>query len=372
MKALVWLLALWAVTLGAQEGMGIPSTGETRGQKDAVGFATTAEAMALAWKLSEAPPPPEKLGEIPSSGIVGVVCPHDDYVYAGRMYRLLVPLVKAPRVVVVGVLHPWKRLGLGERVVFDPFKAWRTPDGPVPVSSLRETLLARLPAEEVLVSREASEAEHSVEAIVYWLRHQNPNLEILPIFVPGMGFPRLAELARKTGRALREVMVERGWQPGRDVAVVVSADAVHYGPDFHHTPFGEGGVEAYVKACARDKELLLGPLAGPVGEEKLLQAFTTWVDPQDVGTYRLPWCGRFSIPFGYLMAQEAFGGVVAHPVAYATSVGWPELPAAGSGLGRTAPANLYHFVGYPGVVLTLSDSKPLRFLGPPEKQRRTP
>lgn len=367
MKVLVWFLALWAVTLGAQEGMGIPSTGEIRGQKDAVGFASTAEGMALVWKLSEAPPPPEKLGEVPSASIVGVVCPHDDYVYAGRMYRLLLPLITAPRVVVVGVLHPWKRLGLGERVVFDPFSAWRTPDGPVAISPLRQVLLAKLSPEEVAVSREASEAEHSVEAIVYWLHHQNPNLEILPILVPGMGFPRLLELARKTGRALKEAMVEHGWQAGQDVAVVISADAVHYGSDFRHTPFGEGGVEAYVRACARDEELLLGPLSGPVTEEKLWQAFTTWVDPQDVGTYRLPWCGRFSIPFGYLLADEAFGGVVAHPVAYATSVGWPELWVPGSGMGRTAPANLYHFVGYPGVVLTRGEGKPQRLIGPPER-----
>lgn len=372
MRACFLCWALWAVAVSAQEGMGIPSTGDTRGQKDAVGFASTAEAMALVWRLSEAPPPPEKLGEIPSSGIVGIVCPHDDYVYAGRMYRLLVPLVSAQRVVVVGVLHPWKRLALGERVVFDPFAAWRTPDGPVPVSPLRQALLAKLPVHDVVLSREASEAEHSVEAIVYWLRHQNPNLEIVPILVPGMGFPRLVQLAKKTGGALREVMAERGWQAGRDVAVVISADAVHYGSDFRHTPFGDGGVEAYVRACARDKELLLGPLSGPVTEEKLWQAFTTWVDPEDVGTYRLPWCGRFSIPFGYLLAQEAFGGVVAHPLAYATSVGWPELWAPGSGLGRTAPANLYHFVGYPGVVLTFGTSKPQRFIGPPEKAPGTP
>ncbi len=364
--------ALWAVAVSAQEGMGIPSSGDVRGQRDAVGFASTAEAMALVWKLAEAPPPPEKLGDVPPSGIVGIVCPHDDYVYAGRMYRLLVPPVFAPQVVVVGVLHPWKRLGLGERVVFDPFSAWRTPDGPVPVSPLRQALRARLSADDVLVFREASEAEHSVEAIVYWLRHQNPKLEILPILVPGMGFPRLVELATKTGRALREAMAERGWEVGRDVAVVISADAVHYGPDFRHTPFGEGGVDAYLKACARDKELLLGPLSGPVTKEKLWQAFTTWVDPTDVGTYRVPWCGGFSIPFGYLLLSEAFGGAVAHPVAYATSVGWPELWAPGSGLGRTAPANLYHFVGYPGVVLTRGEGKPQKLIGPPERAPKTP
>ncbi|MCK6682307.1 MAG: hypothetical protein L6R30_07805 [Thermoanaerobaculia bacterium] len=35
------------------------------------------------------------------------------------------------------------------------------------------------------------------------------------------------------------------------------------------------------------------------------------------------------------------------PVAYATSIGLPEIPARDTGLGTTAPSNLYHFVGYP-------------------------
>ncbi|MGC8917188.1 MAG: AmmeMemoRadiSam system protein B [Thermoanaerobaculum sp.] len=370
MKTVAMFVALLAGAALAQEDMGIPSRGDVRGQRDAVGFATTAAAMAKVWQLAETPPPPEKLGDAPESGIVGIVCPHDDYVYAGRMYRRLVPLVATARiVVVVGVLHPWKRLGIRDRVVVDPFRAWRTPDGPVPVSPLREEWVAKLAPEDYLMSREASEAEHSAEAIVYWLRHQNPNVEILPLLVPGMSFSRLAELASKGGQALREVMAAHGLEGGRDLAVVISADAVHYGPDFNHTPFGEGGVAAYVAACARDKELLTGPLAGPVSEGKLAAAFATWVDPQDVATYRLPWCGRFSIPFGYLLADTAFGGVVAHPVAYATSVGWPELPAKGLGLDRTAPANLYHFVGYPGVVLASGAGKPPRFLGPPERQK---
>jgi AmmeMemoRadiSam system protein B len=347
--------------------MGIPSVGDLRGQRDAVGFATTAAEMAALWELAQAPPPPEKLGDMPTSGVVGIVCPHDDYVYAGRMYRLLVPQIRARHVVVIGVLHGWQRLGIRDRLVFDPFRAWRTPDGEVPISSLQPALLARLSGEDVVISRQASESEHSAEAVVYWLRHQNPHLEIIPILVPGMSFSRLQELAQRLGQALRGLMQEQKLKAGEDLALVISADAVHYGPDFHHTPFGEGGVQAYLQACQRDKDLLLGPLAGEVTREKVWQAFSTWVDPENVGTYRLTWCGRFSIPFGYLLASSAFGPVVAKPVAYATSVGWPELAGPKWGLGRTAPANLYHFVGYPGVVLTLE--KPLRFLGPPERQR---
>jgi len=40
-------------------------------------------------------------------------------------------------------------------------------------------------------------------------------------------------------------------------------------------------------------------------------------------------------------------------VAYATSVGTPELPVREAGLAATAPANLYHFVGYPAAAFTV-------------------
>jgi hypothetical protein len=44
------------------------------------------------------------------------------------------------------------------------------------------------------------------------------------------------------------------------------------------------------------------------------------------------------------------GAPLGKPVAYATSVGAPELRLRDAGLGETAPANLYHFVGYPAAV----------------------
>ena len=33
-------------------------------------------------------------------------------------------------------------------------------------------------------------------------------------------------------------MKRNDWELGRDLAIVVSSDAVHYGPDFDHAPFG--------------------------------------------------------------------------------------------------------------------------------------
>jgi MEMO1 family protein len=91
-----------------------------------------------------------------------------------------------------------------------------------------------------------------------------------------------------------------------------------------------------------------------VTPQKVRALYETFVDPADPDTYRLSWCGRFSIPFGMLLLRrtsEALGlpPPVGTPVAYATSVGAPELRVRAVGLGETAPANLYHFVGYPAV-----------------------
>jgi AmmeMemoRadiSam system protein B len=339
--------------------MGIPSRGDVRGQRDAVGFASTPEQMAKVWELAATAPAPERLGPSPTPGVAGVLCPHDDYIYAGRMYRQVLPLVTAKTVVLIGVFHRYRVFGAHDRVVFDPYRAWWGPDGEIQVSPLRGELLARLPAEDVLQSAAMHDSEHSLEALAYWLKHIDPEVEIVPIIVPASRFSRLAELANHLGGALADAMRQHGWQLGRDVAVAISSDAVHYGLDFQHVPFGEGGIEAYEKAVARDRSLLTGPLAGPVTVEKMRELAATFVNPDDPDEYRLTWCGRFAIPFGLLTlpaTAQALGDgeVEGHAIAYATSVGAPELPVRTLGMGDTAPANLYHFVGYPAAAYTVS------------------
>ena len=234
-------------------GMGIPSVGiDLRGQQDAVGFASRPDQMAKVWELSATPPEPERLGDPPAPGVAGAICPHDDYLYAGRVYRQVLPLVTARRVVLVGVFHKYRRFGVRDRLVFDPYRAWRTPDGEVPVSGLRGEILAALPGEDWIQDAAMHDSEHSLEALVYYLRHGRPDLEIVPILVPAASFPRLRELAEHLGKALASGLRSRGWRLGRDVAVVISTDGVHYGQDFRYTPFGEGGVEAYVRAADQE------------------------------------------------------------------------------------------------------------------------
>ncbi len=343
--------------------MGIPTEGNVRGQLDTVGFASRADQMAAVWDLSSSPPAPESLGPDPAPGVLAVVAPHDDYLYAGRVYRRVLPLVAARTVVVVGVFHGYRRFGVRDRVVFDPYPAWRAPDGEVPVSPLREEILAALPAEDREQDAAMHDAEHSVEALVYWLRHRRPDLEIVPVLVPAARFDRLREIADRAGSALAAAMKRRGLALGTDVAIAISTDGVHYGADFGHVPFGDGGIEAYASATARDREILAGKLSGPLTVERLRSLYETFADPADPDRYRIPWCGRFSIPFGLLLARRVavdlgLGEPRAVPLAYSTSVGAPELPVRGLGLGETAPANLYHFVGYPSAAVVAGRREP--------------
>jgi AmmeMemoRadiSam system protein B len=403
--------------------MSIPSRGlDQRGQRDGVGFATSAEQMERIWELADLPPSPEIFSPAVGTELLGAICPHDDYLYAGRVYKRVLPAVRAKTVVLVGVFHGYRRFGARDRLVFDPYRVWRAPDGDLSISPLRDAWAAALPENAMYRDAAMHDAEHSVEALAYWLRHQRKDLELVPVLVPPMSWTRLTDLAATAGTALAGRMRERGWSLGKDVAVVISADAIHYGRDFAHTPFGEGGLVAYEKAVARDREILTHVLGGSVTTERVRALYETFVHPEEPERYRVTWCGRFSIPFGMLLLENAAralghgrggrdasssGGAAAHaktsvrsghstnaapaedptpdadtgqagngirdgnrlagerhvsgenirpavkavPVAYATSVGWPELPGRDVGLGVTAPADLDHFVGYPGVAL---------------------
>lgn len=340
-----------------RKGMGIPSHGDLRGQQDAVGFASRADQMAKVWERSALGPAPEPLGPMPAPGVAGLISPHDDYLYAGRVYRQMLPLVKARTVLLVGVFHKYRRFGAKNALVFDAYRAWHAPDGEIRVSDLREDLLARLPASDVLQDAAMQDSEHSVEAIAYWLKHINPEVEIVSILVPSASFERFRELSAHLGKALADSMKARGWVLGRDLSIVISSDGIHYGSDFKYTPHGEGGVAAYTEALDRDRALLRGPLAGPVSPEKAQAFFQAVVNPQNPDEYRMPWCGRFSVPFGLLLLEETarnlgLAAPIGHPVAFGTSISFPQIPVRDLGLGATAEANLYHFVSYPGVAYT--------------------
>lgn len=332
--------------------MGIPSRGDLRGQKDTVGYASTAEQMSEVWRLAATPPAPESLGPKPAPGVAGIICPHDDYLIAGRVYREIIPLVTAKVVVMVGVFHRYRHYGVRNAMVFDPYRAWRSPDGEIRVSELRDALLARLDPGDCVQDPAFHDSEHSLEGIAYCLKHQDPEVEILPVILPSAPFPRLQSMAERFGVELASLMKARGWTLGRDVAVVISSDGIHYGNDFNYAPYGEGGIGPFQAAMEHDRRVLRELLAGKVTPAMAQAFYETMVDPDHPDTYRKTWCGRFSIPFGLLLLEAAsrelgLAPLRGLPVAFGASVDVPELPVRRIGLGPTCPISLYHFVTFP-------------------------
>ncbi len=346
------------------DAVGIKPEHGMRGQMDTVGFVTTAAQMdsVLARCRTLATPRREKLatkyGWTDDTAFAAAVCPHDDYYYAGRLYSLLLPHIHAKTVIIFGVFHKARVFDCHDRLVFDSFKAWRGPYGPVTPSPLRDELIARLPASDIVVDNDMQEVEHSVEAIVPWLQALDRDVEIVPILVPYMGWDTLDRLASEVSAALATIMKEKGWVPGRDVAIIASADAVHYGDanwggsvyaDFGTSPDG------YAKAVERDRGLAGTELSGPVRRSALREFLYTCVDSTDVTRYKITWCGRFSVPFGLDVASRVNETLTGHPLTgtlldYGTSLGEVSLDLdAIPGLGVTAPNNLHHWVGYAAI-----------------------
>jgi AmmeMemoRadiSam system protein B len=344
--------------------MGRPSQGDRlRGQRDTVGFVVTAEqaedvvSKALALEAETLAEQDRRLGMQSGAGFLGGVCPHDDHLYAARVYVPLTARITAPRVVLVGVFHRARLWDLDNRIVFDSFEAWHGPWGPLRVDPLREELLAALPPEDAIVDNAMHEMEHSIEAIVPFLQHRNRDVSIVPILAPYMTWDKLSVLADHLSEGLAGALERHGWTLGRDVALVVSSDAVHYGEDFEHAPFGSDP-RAYIRAVARDRELAVRHLTGPLRRPELRRLLHTLVVESDVRQYRLPWCGRFSIPFGLEVLRRTAERIgdpppVGHLLRYGTSLSEPELPVSratrDAGLGYTAPSNLHHWVGYASV-----------------------
>lgn len=348
--------------------MGHRSEGDVvRGQKDTIGFVLTASqaedvvTTAAALEREVILERDAELGLSPEHGYVGGICPHDDHLYAARAYVHLTERISAPRIILVGVFHAARLWDLEDVLVFDRFQSWHGPWKPVAVDGLREKMIGRLEESSYVVDNSMHSREHSLEAVIPFLQNHNRDVTIVPILVPYASWNRLSELADELSTVLSGIMKDEGWELGQDVAIVVSSDAVHYGPDFDHAPFGIDAT-GYQQAIDRDEALARNHLEGPIDPERLSSFEYTLVDRDDVRSYKLPWCGRFSVPFGVdllgkVARKTGRGTPEGHFLRYATSISEPQLPVSqetlNAGLGTTAPSNLHHWVGYATVGFTV-------------------
>ena len=285
-------------------------------------------------------------------GWVAAICPHDDYLYAGRLYLPVFPGLRAREVVIVGVTHGRVRRALGNpegQIILDTHAQWSGLDHPVAVSELRDWLVKRMPASMCMVSDRAHEMEHSIEAMIPFLQYYRRDIRITPIMVTAMSPSRLAEVSRELAVQVVAWMRRGNLKPGRDVVFLISADGNHYGPDFDNSPYGTDR-RARARAEEFERSLIQECLGGKLSRSRL-ERLQRDLDPEQTPNAPL-WCGRYSVPFGLLtllnlMDQWSPGGVISGSL-----LGWSDtwlegvLPMRHTRLGITAPFSLEHWVSF--------------------------
>ena len=285
------------------------------------------------------------------------ICPHDDYTYAGFLYESVIPHIKAKTVIIFGVAHKAKKFNVEQKLVFDSFNEWKEPYGNIKISGLREEIIRNLPKEDYIVHDSLQQAEHSVEAIIPFLQYYNRDVQIIPILIPAMDFTMMEKYAMELAMAISKVMKENKLSWGEDIALIISNDAVHYGDeDWGGKNYATYGCDndGYGKALDHENEIISNSLLPKLDTASIHKFFNYTVQPGTWREYQWPWCGRYSIPFGLLtgmhlsqiMGEERLEGI---NLGYSTSIAHEPLPVEDLKMGKTAVANLHHWVGFTAI-----------------------
>ena len=347
----------------------LQGTAQKRGYRlkkpvDKVGFATKAWQMDSVMKRINRIQGLEKANALKSANIddktpwKAVICPHDDYTYVGWLYPAVLQNVKAKTIIFFGVAHKAKQFKVENFIVFDTFDKWTEPYGPVSVSTLRNEIIAALPKNTYIIHDSLQQAEHSVEAIIPFLQYYNRNIRIISILVPYMPFSRMDEISIPLSEVLVKVMKKHKLEWGKDVAIVISTDAVHYGDqDWGGENYALYGCtnDGFITAKYLESEIINNCLTGDIQTKKIKSFMGYTLKGDDYKSYKWTWCGRYSVPFGLLTALkmqdllaqgESLKGTL---IGYSTSISGTSLPVSDIGMGKTAIATLHHWVGYCGI-----------------------
>ncbi len=317
--------------------------------RDDVGFCWKPASMKL---LVEHLERTEKDG-FPGEGLVAAISPHDDYLYAGRVYYPLFKALRTGEVVIFGVTHGTVRKETGDRrgvIILDGYDLWPGLLKPIGVSPLREEIMKALDPRYFIVDDKAQALEHSIEALLPFLQYFNPEVRITPIMVTAMPYERMEEVSDRLAEVISSYIRSKGLELGRDIAFLISADGNHYGKDFGNAPYGEDE-KAWETARSADRRIIDTCLTGPLdgSRVKSLTGELWGATYADYGGSS--WCGKYSIPFGLLTAGKVVERVAGKRLngrlfRYSDTYSEGVLPLVGTGMGTTAPFSLKHWVSF--------------------------
>ncbi len=285
---------------------------------------------------------------------LGVISPHDDHLYSAPLYIESLKDIKAKNIIIFGVAHKARKWQIEDKLIFEDYDGFKTPKGYLKINKdLREYILKNLKKEEFLVCRDCQGEEHSIEGILPFLEYFNSDIKILPILVPYIDFERMEEISKDLSSVIFRYLKENNLKLIEDLQIIISSDAVHYGDQNwggkNYAPFGTN-CKGLKKAIKKDIKISKKYLSGKIKKEKLREFLYTLVEEKDLKSYKIPWCGRFSIAFGTLFLKDLSNHfkkeLLGIPIAYGTSVEIGQILEEKNGLGTTAEANLHHWVGY--------------------------
>lgn len=284
------------------------------------------------------------------------ISPHDDYKYAGRLYYESLKGINSNTIILVGVAHRARNFNLQDKIIFGDFTHWESPHGDLKVSDLNSEIIERLSKSSYLVHNDMQELEHSLEAIVPFLHRKNKNLEIIPILVPYINYKTIDRVSNDLSIVVSKILKEKNLEYGKDVAVVISNDAVHYGNEEWSGDLAPFGVddEGTKKARALDMEIIEKCLVDEITNEKV-KTFTEYtVQTNNYKEYKWVWCGRYSVPFGVSFANKLNQALHNKPLTgtfldYESSIDHDLIKVEDLGMGTTAIATQNHWVAYASI-----------------------
>jgi AmmeMemoRadiSam system protein B len=329
------------------------TAGEIRPVRDDIGFCWKKEQVErLVDYLKSSSQEKAKTGSGQPAFVAGI-SPHDDYLYAGKVYYPLFKNIKAKEAIIFGVTHSAVRKKIADPeniIILDEYKYWKGPYKNVKVSGLRDFLKKRLDSKRYLVSNEAHRLEHSIEAAIPFLQYFNRDIKITPIMITGMSFRNMVKISVELSAHIVAYIRENNLEIGKDIFFLISADANHYGKDFNNIKFGEDE-RAHLLGTGSDKKIAGTFLSGKISKTKIAElAGKLWGTTYKEYGDRV-WCGKYAIPFGMLTilktllslepGKSLMGKILIYTDTYSEGV----IPLKKPGYGITAPFSLKHWVG---------------------------
>lgn len=294
--------------------------------------------------------------EFKKENLVAAISPHDDYLYAGKVYYPLYKLIEAKEVVIFGVTHGTVRKELNDPkniLILDEFDKWHGPYGDVEISPLREIITQKINKQDYIVNNTAQSIEHSIEGTIPFLQHYNRNIKITPVMVTGMPFEKMETISNELAEIISGYIKDKNLVLGKDIFFLISNDANHYGEDFDNQPYGMDE-DAQKTATDNDKRIAAENFNGTVTKDKIKNlSGELWPEAgmtQSAAADCPLWCGRYPIVFGLLTINKIVtgtGGKLTGKLFHYSDT-WTEgvLPIKGTNMGITAPYSLRHWVGF--------------------------